>query len=86
MHLAVRTNRPEMTMRPTSTYPNALHLLPEAAGTESVRRTLLGTLWAMVLAIGDGLSAAHHYQQLTARGVAPDAAAQRVFADHFQAR
>jgi hypothetical protein len=77
---------PEMIMRPTSTYPAAAAFLPEAASADRAPHTLLATLWAMLLAVRDGLSAAHDYQQLTARGMAPEAAARRVFADHFEAR
>jgi hypothetical protein len=75
-----------MIMRPTSTYPAAVAFLPEAARPDQAPHTLLATLWAMLLAVRDGLSAAHDYQQLTARGMEPGAAARRVFADHFEAR
>jgi hypothetical protein len=74
-----------MIMRPTSTYPDAVAFLPEASN-KTAPHTLLATLWAMVLAVRDGLSAAHDYQQLTAGGMPPEAAARRVFADHFEAR
>ncbi|HJZ42143.1 MAG TPA: hypothetical protein VJ233_00340 [Hyphomicrobiaceae bacterium] len=74
-------------MRPTTTYPDTLHFLPEAAGTDAGRGAALRAGIRTVLgAFRDGLSAAHDYKRLTARGVAPDAAASRVFAAHFEAR
>lgn len=74
-------------MRPTTTYPDTLHFLAEAAGNDTRRGTaLLATIRTVLDALHDGLSAAHDYKKLTARGVAPDAAASRVFADHFEAR
>ncbi len=74
-------------MRPTTTYPDTLHFLPEAAGNDTARgAALLGAIRTVLGALRDGLSAAHDYRKLTARGVAPDAAASRVFADHFEAR
>jgi hypothetical protein len=75
-----------MIMRPTSTYPEALAFAPETAGADAERRTLLDLARAVLLAMTDGLSAAHDYEVLTARGLAPDAAARRVFADHFETR
>ena len=73
-------------MRPTTTYPDTLHFLPKVAGNSTGRRAaLLASIRTVLDALRDGLSAAHHYQELTGRGVPPDAAAQRVFADHFEA-
>jgi hypothetical protein len=73
-----------MIMRPTSTYPAALDFLPEAAGREARRRTLLATAKVVLKAMSEGLAAAHDYERLRARGLAPDAAMQRVFADHYK--
>jgi hypothetical protein len=76
-----------MIMRPTTTYPDTLHFLPEAVGNDTGRGAALFAAVKTVLgALRDGLSAAHDYRNLTGRGVAPDAAASRVFADHFEAR
>jgi hypothetical protein len=76
-----------MIMRPTTTYPDTLHFLPEAAGNEAKRgATIFAAVKTVLAALRDGLSAAHEYRKLTGRGVAPDAAASRVFADHFEAR
>ncbi len=74
-------------MRPTTTYPDVLEFLPKAAEQAAGRGgAALAKVRIVLGAIGDGLSAAHDYQELTARGMAPDSAAQRVFADHFESR
>jgi len=73
-------------MRPTSTYPSALDFLTETGGHDTGWRTFLAAAGTVLQAVGDGLSAAHDYEVLTARGLAPDAAARRVFADHFETR
>jgi hypothetical protein len=75
-----------MIMRPTSTYPAALDFLPAEAGTQARQRTLLAAARVVLKAMSDGLAAAHDYERLRARGLAPDAAVQRVFADHFETR
>jgi hypothetical protein len=75
-----------MIMRPTSTYPAALDFLPGATGTEARPRTLPATARIVLKAVSEGLAAAHDYERLRARGLAPDAAVQRVFADHFESR
>jgi len=74
-------------MRPTATYPDVLEFLPKAA-EHTVGRggAALAKLRIVLDAMADGLSAAHDYQELTSRGLAPGAAAQRVFADHFGSR
>jgi len=36
--------------------------------------------------LGDGLAAAHDYERLRARGMAPADATRRILADHFAAR
>jgi len=73
-------------MRPTSTYPSALDFLPEAAGNGVGRRTLLATAKIVLEALGDGLVAAHDYERLRTRGLAPEEASRRVLADHFKSR
>ena len=74
-------------MRPTTTYPDTLHFLPQTAGNDTGRgAALFAAIKTVLEALRDGLSAAHDYKRLTARGVARDAAASRVFSDHFEAR
>ena len=74
-------------MRPTTTYPDVLEFLPKAAEQAAGRGgTLLAKVRLVLDVMGDGFSAAQEYRELTARGMAPDAAAQRVFADHFESR
>ena len=72
-------------MNTTATYDRALDLLSRARAQEAGAALVAGAK-IVLSAISDGLSAAHHYRRLTSSGLAPDAAAQRVFADHFQAR
>ena len=45
-----------------------------------------GSLRTYCDAMRDGLAAARAYHEMTARGVPHDAAVQRVFSDHFDAR
>ena len=74
-------------MRPTATYPDVLEFLPKAA-EHAVGRGGAALAKARVVldVFSDALSAAHDYDELTSRGLAPGAAAQRVFADHFGSR
>ena len=74
-------------MRPTINHPSILAFLPQAEASVTGRGAgVLGTLRIVLDAMRVGLSAAHDYRALTGRGLAPDAAAERVFADHFAAR
>jgi hypothetical protein len=75
----------EMIMNTTATYDRALDMLSRARAQEAGAALVAGAR-IVLSAIGDGLSAAHDYRRLTSSGLAPDAAAQRVFADHFRAR
>jgi DNA-binding MurR/RpiR family transcriptional regulator len=75
----------EMIMNTTATYDRALDLLSRARAQEAGAAFVAGAR-IVFAAIGDGLSAAHDYRRLTSSGLAPDAAAQRVFADHFRTR
>ena len=72
-------------MSTTATYDRALDLMSKARG-EGAGAMLLATAKTVLAAMADGLSAAHDYRRLTSGGLAPDAAARRVFADHFRPR
>jgi hypothetical protein len=74
-----------MIMTTIASFDRTLGLLAKAR-TNEIGATLLAAAKTVVGAISDGLSAAHDYRALTSRGMAPDEAAQRIFADHFQAR
>ena len=62
---------------------DALDFLPAAKGG---RPTFFATLRIVAEAVREGGDAAHRYQELTGRGVAPADAARTVFAEHYHAR
>lgn len=74
-------NRVEMIMS-TNTLDATVTFAPAA---RSVRpsRGVLAVLREAVDATRQGIAAARRYQQLTARGMAPDQAARKVFDEHF---
>jgi hypothetical protein len=73
-------------MRPTTTYPSTLDLLPKPAENATGHRTaLLSVARTLLRAMRDGLTASCH-QKLVGRGLTSDAAARRVFAARFKAR
>jgi hypothetical protein len=75
-----------MIMSTIASTNDALDFLPRAERARARRPSLLAGVKAIVRAMSEGLSAAQHYRELTARGVAPDVAARRVFAEHFETR
>jgi hypothetical protein len=74
----------KMIMSTTTSYDDARDFMPKAESAQARRPSLLASLKTVLQAMSEGLSAAQRYRELTGRGVAPDVAARRVFADHFE--
>jgi hypothetical protein len=71
-----------------NTIDTALDFLPEAprAAAKPARTAgALGTVKAVISAIGDGLVAARSYEDLRARGVSHEKAIAHIFKMHFSA-
>jgi len=76
-----RQKRVEMIMS-TNTLDATVSFAP-AVRPARPPRGIFAALRDVVEATRQGISAARRYQQLTARGMAPDQAARRVFDEHF---
>lgn len=72
-------------MSTITSYDDALDFMPKAE-PRAPKASLLTTLRAVWEALGEGLTAASRYRQLTARGVPPQKAAAEVFSEHYASR
>lgn len=73
-------------MSTITSFDEALDFYPSRKrGPGLVRRALAlaRTVWS---AIGEGMDASHRYRQLTARGLPPGEAADRLFDEFYRAR
>lgn len=69
----------------TKTIEPALDFLPVETGGKRPEG-IFKSIAAFFAAVGDGLSAAHEYERLTAQGTPPQKAVEIVFKGHFADR
>lgn len=69
----------------TNTINAALDYMPAEKGTRRPRGGM-NAVRTFFAALRDGIAAAHRYEELTARGLAPQKALKIVFRDHYADR
>ena len=72
-------------MSTTTRYDDAVELYSDAPRIPRLER-LLSTLRATWVGVGEGFAASRRYHELTARGMAHEQAASKVFFEHFAGR